>query len=145
MKLGSLREDLHYTMDREYFLRFWLSGIRPCFVGEHVLALERRYPEQKSNNKPVMYKEYTGVLKNYFNKYMHGNLLNIIRLFWYWRKYYYSIDGIKGLFARSGLSDAEYYTYKFMLPRFVALSLKKIIIFSIVVYKIFKSKGKYGK
>lgn len=95
-RLGGLREDLHYALDREYFLRFWFNGIRPHFIPDTILAVERKHSTQKSQDSEKMFEEFVSVLSHYFRYHMGGRLRNVLSLYLYWRLQYLRRQGIRG-------------------------------------------------
>ena len=112
---GDFREDLHYALDREYFLRLWFRGIRPELI-EDVLAMERRYPEQKGRDFDSMFREFAGVVRNYYRDEMGGVVRNVLAVYLYWRRHYVRKFGWRGAFHRFG-SRAEEYGWRCLFGR----------------------------
>lgn len=93
VEIGPLDEQLHFTMDREYFLRLLLHGIKPHWVPEATLALERRHTTQKTADRAGLHAEYFQVLDHYFRKRLGGRLINIVRMCLYSRGRAYRQSG----------------------------------------------------
>lgn len=65
-KLGSLREDLHYVMDMEFWLRISLNNIKGVYISDEVLANFRMMPGTKTVEAgPDFLKEWKQVLTQY--------------------------------------------------------------------------------
>jgi glycosyltransferase involved in cell wall biosynthesis len=72
--VGLLDERLHYTMDRELFVRMYLRGVERLFCPDEILALERRHAEQKTQSVKHVYDEYAAVLRRRFPGWWYGGL-----------------------------------------------------------------------
>lgn len=55
--LKGVREDLHYTMDREFWLRVLLSDLKIKYIDGRVLANFRYCKGTKSKEMPILFKE----------------------------------------------------------------------------------------
>ena len=65
-KLGRLREDLHYVMDMEFWLRISLNNIKGVYISDEVLANFRMMPGTKTvESGPDFLKEWKQVLTQY--------------------------------------------------------------------------------
>lgn len=64
--LGLLREDLHYVMDREFWLRFCIRGLKGQYIEGKTLANFRLMAGTKtSESGPKFLNEWIGVLEEY--------------------------------------------------------------------------------
>jgi glycosyltransferase involved in cell wall biosynthesis len=114
-RLGGFREDLHYALDREYFLRFWFNGVRPHCRGDTILAYERKHPAQKSQDSHRMFTEFAAVLRRYFGSYLGGSMWNVLKIYASWRRHYVGLHGLPGL-LHLPTSSAERYGWRCLLP-----------------------------
>jgi hypothetical protein len=65
-KLGGLREDLHFVMDMEFWLRFVLNNIKGDYISDKVFANFRMMPGTKTvESGPNFFKEWKQVLTEY--------------------------------------------------------------------------------
>jgi hypothetical protein len=65
-KVGLLNEALHYTMDREFFLRMYRRRVKRRFLPQQILAMERKHEAQKTHVPERIYQEFALVIKDHF-------------------------------------------------------------------------------
>jgi len=107
-RLGGMRENLHYGLDTEYFLRFWFSGIRPDLMSDRILAFERKHSGQKTQQIEATYVEVAEVIGEYFRGHMGGALWNVLKLYAYWRRRYVRLYGWRGIFHKPNSIPERY-------------------------------------
>lgn len=71
-RIGEVREDLHYTMDFEWYLR--LSSISKARMTKCYLGAFRLYPGQKSSARDEQGEDVQRVYNEYFGTYCRPNL-----------------------------------------------------------------------
>ena len=65
-KLGRLREDLHYVMDMEFWLRISVNNIKGAYISDEVFANFRMMPGTKTvDSGPNFLKEWKKILTEY--------------------------------------------------------------------------------
>jgi len=76
-RLGRLREDLHYVMDMEFWLRIVLNNIKGSYISDQVFANFRIMPGTKTvESGPKFLKEWKQVLTEYHknDSFSHKNV-----------------------------------------------------------------------
>ena len=73
-KLGHLREDLHFVMDMEFWLRIVVNNIKGSYISDQVFANFRIMPGTKTVEAgPSFIKEWEQVLTEYHKKKYFSN------------------------------------------------------------------------
>ena len=119
-ELGGLREDLHYALDREFFLRFWFHGVRPHLAAGQILACERKHDSQKSLNEEAMFREYLPIVRKYFRENRGGEYRNFLSLFIYHQIRRIRRYGFQVVFHLQPTS-AEKYSFLYLWGRLTGL------------------------
>lgn len=73
-KLGHLREDLHFVMDREFWLRIVINNIKGNYISDQVFANFRMMPGTKTvESGSKFHKEWEQVLNEYHKNDLFSN------------------------------------------------------------------------
>tara|TARA_B100001248_G_scaffold257894_1_gene241157 strand:- start:1827 stop:2756 length:930 start_codon:yes stop_codon:yes gene_type:complete len=96
-KLGYLKENLHYAMDTELFLRFFLGGARFHFLPEKVIAYERLHVGQKSRNKFEAQKEKALISKKIFKESASMKKFSLAKMILYNRYHILKRHGMRAI------------------------------------------------